>query len=99
VESTDPVSGEPIALTVRPDGVHDVAPASTVVSMLAPAGPFGHDVVESFCHHVHFFGSEQTGRAWVAEHRGTFLLSLEDAFEVAQRAWPTLFRRAGQAMR
>lgn len=94
VESVDPVSGASIALTVTPRGVRDVEPATTVVSMLSPAGPFGHDVVESFCHYVHFFASPESGRAWVAEHPGTFLLSLDDAFEVAQRAWPALFRQA-----
>lgn len=94
VESVDPLSGAPIALTVTPEGVRDASPSTTVVSMLAPAGPFGHDIVESFCHYVHFFASDETGRAWVADHPGTFILSLDDAFEVAQRAWPSLFRQA-----
>jgi len=94
VESRDPVSGAPITLTVTPGGVRDVVPATAVVSMLIPAGPMGHDVVESFCHYVHFFASPETGRGWVADHPGTFILSLDDAFELAQRAWPALFRRA-----
>lgn len=97
VESVDPVSGTRIALTVTATGVRDVAPATAVVSMLAPAGPFGHDIVESFCHYVHFFASSESGRAWVAEQPGTFILSLDDAFEVAQRAWPALFRQAALA--
>lgn len=94
VESVDPVSGAPIALTVTPAGIRDASPSTTVVSMLAPAGPFGHDIVESFCHYVHFFASDETGRAWVADNPGTFILPLDDAFELAQRAWPSLFRQA-----
>jgi len=65
-----------------------------MVSMLAPTGPFGHDVVQSFCHFVHFFASEITGRRWIGKHPGTFLLTVEEAFQVAQRAWPSLFREA-----
>ncbi len=63
VESADPVSGQPIRLTVTPEGVRDLAPSEARVSMLAPDGPFGHDVVESFCHFVHFFASEATAQA------------------------------------
>jgi alkylmercury lyase len=94
VESADPVSGEPIRLTVTADGVRDLSPGTARVSMLAPDGPFGHDVVESFCHYVHFFASPETGEHWVAEHPGTFLLTVDEAFQVATRSWPALFRDA-----
>ena len=62
--------------------------------MLAPDGPFGHDVVSSFCHFVHFFASEATAESWAADHPGTFTLTVDDAFEVASRSWPALFRDA-----
>jgi alkylmercury lyase len=94
VESADPVSGEPISLVVTPAGLRDVSPATAVVSMLLPRGPFSHDVVESFCHYVHFFASEQTGRRWTEEHPGTFLLSVDQAFDVARRSWPALLAAA-----
>jgi alkylmercury lyase len=94
VESGDPVSGEPIRLTVTPNGVRDLAPSEARVSMLAPDGPFGHDVVESFCHFVHFFASEATAQRWVTDHPGTFTLTVDEAFEVATRSWPALFRDA-----
>lgn len=94
VESVDPVSGEPVTLTVTPDGVRDLAPDGARVSMLVPDGPFGHDVVESFCHFVHFFASQATAEHWVAEHPGTFVLTVGEAFEVANHSWPALFRDA-----
>jgi alkylmercury lyase len=97
VESKDPISGEPIGLTITPEGVTDVQPAATLVSMLSPEGAFDHDIVESFCHFVHFFASEQSGHQWVAEHPGTFLLTVDEAFEVATRSWPALFRDALRA--
>ncbi len=97
VESRDPVSGEPISLTVTPNGVRDLVPSEARVSLLTPEGPFGHDAVESFCHFVHFFASETTARSWVADHPGTFALGVDDAFDVAQRSWPALFRDASSA--
>jgi alkylmercury lyase len=94
IESNDPVSGEPISLTVTPDGVTDLEPASTLVSMLSPEGAFTNDVVQSFCHYVHFFASEESGHAWVTDHPGTFLLTVDEAFDVANRFGPALFRDA-----
>lgn len=94
VESADPVSGEPIRLTVTPSGVRDLTPEDSQVSMLAPDGPFGRDVVETFCHFVHFFASKDTAQRWVGDHPGTYVLSVAEAFEVATRSWPALFRDA-----
>lgn len=84
VEAWDPITGEPVTLVVDASGVHDVKPASALVSMVVPDGPFGYDVIESFCHRVLFFPSEASGAAWVAEHEGTMLLSIEEAFEVGR---------------
>jgi alkylmercury lyase len=94
VKSVDPVSGEQVTLTVTPDGVRDLAPPAARVSMLTPDGSFGHDVIESFCHYVHFFASEATGERWIEEHPGTFLLTVDEAFEVGTRSWRALFRDA-----
>ena len=94
IESTDPVSGAPIKLTVTPDGIRDLDPQGAQVSILAPNGPFSHDVVERFCHYVHFFATETTGERWVAEHPGTYLLSVDDAFELGTRFRSSLFGHA-----
>lgn len=92
VESADPISGDPVRLTVTPGGVRDLEPGGALVSMLAPDGPFGHDVVERFCHFVHFFAARPTAERWIADHPGTFLLTVDEAFEVATRSWPAIFR-------
>ncbi len=94
VDSRDPVTGEAISLTVTPHGVVDISPPSVQVSLLVPTEPFGHDIVESFCHYVHFFASEQSGVAWTNEHPGTFVIPVEEAFDVANRSWPALFEAA-----
>ena len=85
VGATCPVTGGTVSLEVGPDGVREVQPEGTVVSIVIPDGPFGFDVIESFCHRVYFFASEEAGAGWVAEHEGTTLLSVEDAFELGRR--------------
>jgi alkylmercury lyase len=85
VSSRCPVTGEGISLTVGRDGPHGVSPAGTVLSFLAPEAPFDADVVRSFCHFVHFFASEQAARQWIAEHPGTFTVSVDDSFTLGQR--------------
>jgi alkylmercury lyase len=85
VSSRCPVIGEAISLTVSADGTHSVSPAGTVLSFLAPERPFDADVVNSFCHFLHFSASEQAARDWIAEHPGTFTFSVDDAFRLGQR--------------
>ena len=84
VSSRDPVNGVPISLRVAPDGVREVHPPVAVVSFLVRERAFDRDVITNFCHFVHFFSAEETGRAWTAGHPGTFLLSIADAFWLGQ---------------
>ena len=84
VETTDPITGEAVSLVVDRDGAHDVTPAGALVSMVLPDGPFGYDVIESFCNFVYFFASRASGEKWVAEHKGGTLLSVEKAFELGR---------------
>jgi alkylmercury lyase len=95
VEATCTVTGERVSLVVDRDGVREVTPAGAVVSMVVPDGPFGHDVIESFCHRVLFFASEEAGSRWAAKHKGTTLLSVQEAFEVgralSERIAPDVF--------
>lgn len=84
VESADPVTGEAVRLTVTPQGVKTFEPQDAVVSFLFPDGPVGPDVVQSFCHFVYFFASRRSGQRWVEDHPGTFLLSVDEAFELGR---------------
>ena len=92
VESRCPTTGEKISLRVAPEGVVSVEPREVVVSMLEPRGPFDADVIASFCHYVHFFVDVQAGEKWASEHPGTFLISLEDAVELARVTNDALLR-------
>ncbi len=84
VTSRCPATGAPISLTVGPDGVRDLRPAEATVSFLVPGTGFDSGVIQSFCHFVHFFVSEEAGTTWTAEHVGTFLLSVDEAFRLGR---------------
>ncbi|MPZ70179.1 MAG: hypothetical protein GEU71_11730 [Actinobacteria bacterium] len=84
VTSTDPHNGETIRLTATGDGVKEAEPSQTIVSFLLPEGAFGADAIEGFCHYVHFFSSSESGGAWVADHPGTFLLTVDEAFRLGR---------------
>lgn len=94
IESTCPVTKQKVSLVVGPNGVKEVAPAGAVVSFLMPDRPFDADVVQSFCHFVHFFASEEAGAKWVSEHPGTYLLSLDEAFELGRLTNEANFKHA-----
>jgi alkylmercury lyase len=51
VESTCPISGEVISLTVSPTRVENVSPKSAMVSFLSPTTSFDMNVIASFCHY------------------------------------------------
>lgn len=84
VRSTCPTTGETVSLVASPTRVQQVSHPGMVVSFLVPDTKFGADVIHSFCHFVHFFVSRDAGERWTREHPGTFLLTLEEAFEVGQ---------------
>jgi alkylmercury lyase len=84
VTSRSPSRDTEIALTVTATGPADTTPPEAVVSLLLPDGEFGLDVIQRFCHFVHFFASPQDSERWVAEHPGTFLLSVDDAYRLGQ---------------
>ncbi len=86
IESACESSGQSVELTVSPTGVEWVEPRFPVVSFLAPdASRFQQDIIKNFCHFVHFFRAREDGEAWVARNPGTFLLTLDEAFELARR--------------
>ena len=59
-----------------------------MVSFVAPdAEQFksADNVMASFCHFVFFFESRESGEAWATKHEGTFLLTLDEAADLAKR--------------
>ncbi len=86
ISSACGATGEVIKLVVSPSGIQTVEPDEVVVSFLIPdVNELQENITASFCHFVYFFRSREDGEAWVTEHDGTFLLSLEEAFAVGQK--------------
>ena len=68
-----------------------------MLSFLRPDQPWDNNVMTSFCHHVRHFTSPATGQRWTAGHPGTFVLSLDDAAELARRHTARFFGTAAAA--
>jgi alkylmercury lyase len=84
VNSTCPATGAAVRLTVVPDRVVASHPQDVRVSF-PPAGQASTaDIVESFCCHVHFLAGEDAATEWVSRSPGTFVLDLDDAFELGR---------------
>jgi alkylmercury lyase len=84
IESLCPTTGEAISLEVSPTEILRISHPGAAVSFLVPDRTFDADVIQSFCHFVHFFASAEAGKAWTTEHPGTFLLPLDEAFELGR---------------
>jgi alkylmercury lyase len=85
IESTCPTTGETISLRVGPEGPTDVSPPEAVLSFLLPGSRFGDDTIASFCAFIHYFSSPGAAEEWTAERPGTFLISIEDGFDIGRR--------------
>ncbi|MFQ5569517.1 MAG: alkylmercury lyase MerB [Rhodothermales bacterium] len=87
VESTCPVTGETIRLTITPTGVTSYSPESTVVSIVDPSkvsccstrGP-----QSAVCSQMHFFRSHEAAETWQTDHSGVVICTVEDAYRIAQ---------------
>ncbi|MCI0432244.1 MAG: hypothetical protein L0271_01150 [Gemmatimonadetes bacterium] len=97
LESRDPRTGRPVELLVSPNAVEEIAPAATVVSFLLPDAALYHEtareVIGQFCRYIHFFASTESAADWTAEHPGTFILRIEDAFRLGQMHSRARFNR------
>ncbi len=85
VESSCPVSGNPVTLSVTPTGVHDLIPASAVVSVVIPGqGNTCDGDRDSFCNQSLFFRSRRDALMWQASSPRARLLSVADAYQVGR---------------
>lgn len=79
-------TGDEINLTISPNGIELAEPKEAVVSFLEPdVDEIKENVTASFCHFVYFFRSREAGEQWVADHQGTFIVSIEEAFTVGKK--------------
>jgi alkylmercury lyase len=97
VQSTCPVTGEPIRFTVIPKGViKDLTPAAAVMSLVVPeqgGRSDGASARTNFCEQSLFFQSEGAASDFLSTHPETVILSLEEA---ARLGWMTAEQRFTQ---
>jgi alkylmercury lyase len=76
IESSDPITGEKIHITVTPDRVEKVEPKTAVVSCVDPTNIRG-----SWDHYVRFFSSPKTASKWIAEHPDQTFYRVNDVYK------------------
>lgn len=85
VESSCPVSGAPVTLSITPTGVHDLTPAGAIVSLVIPeSGSSCNGDRGSFCTQSLFFRSRRDALLWKASSPSARLLSVADAYQVGR---------------
>jgi alkylmercury lyase len=85
IDSKDPVTGEPITMTITPDGVADVRPEGSVISVVgAKTDPRGGPDSPR-CSQMLFFGSRETAYQWLQGRSDISILTFEEVFEIARQ--------------
>ena len=86
VSSACPVTGQPIHLTVTPEGVEQLNPPSGVMSLLIQEGlATCCNIREAFCAYSQFFASRQAASTWLSKRPDAHLLPIEEAFTLGQK--------------
>jgi len=90
VESTSPLSRQPVRLTVGPDGVQSVNPAEAVVSIpIVDPGDTTLGSVEAiwttFCRQIHFFASREEAKRWAAARNDVAILTPEEGYRLGRQ--------------
>jgi alkylmercury lyase len=90
VESRCPVTAERITFVGSAEGFDDLEPPEALMSMLTPEEvgarlERGEDVIQSLCHWIFFFASEDAAREWTSERPGTATFPIEEGFELGRR--------------
>ncbi len=103
VQSTCPVTGVPVRLSVTPTGIRNLDPPGAFVSLVAPGvtagitaecGPGLSGREGAFCTSVHFLASREAAEQWVTRRGGALVLPVDEAFSIAYEIWARPFLAA-----
>ena len=75
-------TGTPVRLSVEPDRVTSVEPATAVVSIVTPDAHAS--IRTAFCNQVHFFATPETAMDWLEKRPGAAFLPVADAYQLGQ---------------
>lgn len=90
IESTSPLSREPVRLTVGPDGVRSVNPPEAVVS-IAIVDPRDttlgsvETIWTTFCRRIHFFVSREEAAQWAAGRGDIAILTPDEGYQLGRQ--------------
>ena len=104
IESNDPVTGEPIRLTVTADQVVKVEPAGAVTSIFVPGKTptetkDGEPVIgaeSEVCTSMLFYTSRETAEQALENYPNIAIFTIEEAFNLARETWTEPARRLRQ---
>ena len=100
VHSTSAATGDPIRLTVGPNGVQQFNPASTVLSVVVPGTSQACEPDQNggangtACSSMNFFATREEAEEYLGADTDVSILTVEQASELAQRAWVKPYRSA-----
>lgn len=100
VQSLSPASGNAIRLTVSPSGVEEFDPTEAVLSVVVPGvskacepGQRG-GASGAVCNSMHFLTSHEEAAVYLGPDTDVSIMTVEEASELAQRAWVRPYRSA-----
>ncbi|MFQ5922678.1 MAG: organomercurial lyase [Anaerolineales bacterium] len=83
IESQDPVTRESIRVTITPEGIEDIRPEGTVVSVVGGKTDMRGGPVSPRCSQMLFFGSRETANQWLQGRTDVAVLTVEEVFDLA----------------
>jgi alkylmercury lyase len=86
VESTCPVTGSDVRLTVDPNGVRRADPQPLWVSFPPATTTSTADITGTFCCHVHFLATPAAAEHWLNRHPEGTVLDLDEAYALGRKA-------------
>lgn len=83
VESTDPVSGEKIRLTISPDANPTYHPPETVLSIILAHGD-RNGPQSPLCSQMLFFASRDNAEIWIRDHPQATIMTVEEVYQLVR---------------
>jgi len=84
VVSHCPVTAQPITFAMTPEGVTELSPAASAISLVIPEGSIADCRRSAFCNYGHFFATAEASSAWLNGHPNGIILSIADAHRLGQ---------------
>lgn len=95
IDSQDPITGEPIQVTITPSNVAEVRPGGAVVSVVGPDTDMRGGPDSPRCSQMLFFASHDSANKWLQDRTNVSTLTVEEAFEIAWQFQIEPARRLG----